>query len=76
MWARRVNCIGEGFQRGFDDIQFAEHGRREQIETRAVLKQGIGDVFSAHMSRAAQGGFKIPTTPIPAGINQPGLLSK
>ncbi len=65
-----ANCFGEGFQCGFDDFNFTEHGRGEKIETRTVLNQEFGDVPPSHMGGSAETCLKVAAAPIPAGVDQ------
>ena len=76
MRTRCVKRVGISGECGFDDIEFAEHRRREDIEARAVFEQKVGDVFASHMCRGAEGGFKIAATPIPGGVDEGRLLCK
>lgn len=69
-----VDRVWERSERGGDDIHLAQHCRGEQVKTRAVVEQVFCDVPASHVSGGAECGLEIAITPIPTGIDQPGLL--
>ncbi len=69
-----ANCFGEGFHCSFDDFNFTEHGRGKEIKTRTVLDQEFGDVPPSHVRCGAETRLKVASAPIPAGMDQTGLL--
>jgi hypothetical protein len=69
-----VDRIWERSQRGGDDIRFPQHGRREQVNTRAVMEQVFCNVLASHVGGGAECGLEVAVTPVPTGIDQPGLL--
>ena len=46
--SRRVVRLGEVREHGADDVEVAEHGRREEMEACFVLDQGERDLTPAH----------------------------
>jgi len=66
--------IGEGGEHGLDDVEPAEHGGVEDVHAGAAGDQEQRDVFAAHVTSAAEGGFPIASAPIPGGVEQAGLL--
>ena len=77
--AMRPGCverIGVGCERGFDNIEFAEHRRGKDVEPCAAFQQEIGDFLPPHVSCTAEGGFQIAAAPIPGCVDKGGFLSE
>ena len=66
--------IGEGREHGLDDVEAAEHGGVENVHAGAAGNQKQRDVFAAHVTGAAEGGFPVASAPIPGSVEEAGLL--
>src|SRR5678809_884979 len=68
MWPFDLIGLWKNSQGRSDDFNLSEHGRREEIEPRALLQEITRNVFTAHVSGGAERGFPITSTPIPSRI--------
>lgn len=60
--------VRESGEDGLDDVEAAEHGGVENVHAGATGNQEQRDVFAAHVTGTAEGGFPVASTPIPSGV--------
>ncbi len=73
MRAASVDRRRVGRQRRFDLGAPAEHGRRRQLQRRALGQQVLGHGAAADVGRALDGRFRVARRPLIGGVQQPRL---
>lgn len=56
-----------------NDLELPEHRRGEDVESRPVGEEQLGDVAPADVRRSSQGGLPVSAAPVPAGVRERGV---
>ena len=59
---------------GLHDVEMAEHRGGENVHAGAVVEQELGDLAAAGVGCCAERGLEVAAAPVPAGVDELGLL--